>query len=218
MNTARQTILERIRSANAIRGATEARDDYDAIPRAYRRAGSLDSRGRIALFQNRLEEYGACVHFASGPDMARTIAEIFAVRRKRNIVIPSGLPTEWLSEGGSFAIGDRLPPCDLDRFDGALTACTVAIAMTGTIVLQSVPAQGPRKLSLVPDYHLCVVFAEQIVETVPEAFDRLAPTASLPTTLISGPSATSDIEMTRIQGVHGPRFFDVLIVDGSETA
>lgn len=217
MNTSRRTILERIRSANAMRGATEARDDYDAIPRAYRRAGSLDSPGRIELFQNRLEEYGAGVHFASAPAIAITIAEIFALRRKRNIVIPLGLPIEWLPEGISFTTGDRLSPNDLDRFDGVLTACTIATAMTGTIVLQNAPAQGPRKLSLVSDYHLCIVFARQIVETVPEAFDRLALTAPLPTTFISGPSATSDIEMTRIQGVHGPRFFDVLIVDGNKS-
>jgi len=88
----------------------------------------------------------------------------------------------------------------------------VAIALTGTIVLQNVPGQGPRKLSLIPDYHLCVVYENQIVETVSEAFHRLAATSTLPTTFISGPSATADIEMTRIKGVHGPRFLDVIIV------
>ena len=107
---------------------------------------------------------------------------------------------------------DLLSNVELDRFDGLISGCTVAIALTGTIVLQNAPAQGPRKLSLIPDYHLCVVFADQIVETVPEAFDRLAATATLPTTFISGPSATADIEMTRIKGVHGPRFLEVLIV------
>jgi L-lactate dehydrogenase complex protein LldG len=93
-----------------------------------------------------------------------------------------------------------------------LTGCTVAIAETGTIVLQNAPAQGPRILSLVPDYHLCVVFAEQVVATVPEAFEWLRGSSHLPTTFVSGPSATADIEMTRIKGVHGPRFLDVLIV------
>jgi L-lactate dehydrogenase complex protein LldG len=100
----------------------------------------------------------------------------------------------------------------LDGVQGILTGCTVAIAETGSIVLQNGPAQGPRILSLVPDYHLCLVFAGQIVATVPEAFDRLAETSALPTTFISGPSATADIEMTRIKGVHGPRFLDVLLV------
>ncbi|MGC1783584.1 MAG: LUD domain-containing protein [Acidobacteriaceae bacterium] len=217
MNTARQTILDRIRAAYALRGTNKARDDsYDAIPPAYHRAGSLDAFGRIALFQNRLQEYGACVRFASSTDIPRTIADIFAARRKRKFVIPSGLPVEWLPQDVSFTTGDQFTSRDLECFDGVLTGCTVAIATTGTLVLQNAARQGPRKLSLVPDYHLCVVFADQIVETVPEAFDRLAPTATLPTTFISGPSATSDIEMTRIQGVHGPRFLDALIVDGSE--
>jgi L-lactate dehydrogenase complex protein LldG len=98
--------------------------------------------------------------------------------------------------------------------EGMLSGCTVAIAETGSIVLQNAAAQGPRILSLVPDYHLCVVFAEQVVATVPEAFARLEATASLPTTFISGPSATADIEMTRIKGVHGPRFVDVVLVGG----
>jgi L-lactate dehydrogenase complex protein LldG len=96
--------------------------------------------------------------------------------------------------------------------DGVITGCTIAIAETGSIVLQSAAAQGPRILSLVPDYHLCVVFAEQIVETVPESFAQLDATSMLPTTFISGPSATADIEMTRIKGVHGPRFLDVVLV------
>jgi len=100
----------------------------------------------------------------------------------------------------------------LDKLDGVLTGCTVAIAETGSIVLQNAAAQGRRALSLVPDYHLCVVFASQVVETVPECFARLDATANLPTTFFSGPSATADIEMTRIKGVHGPRYLDVLLV------
>jgi len=99
----------------------------------------------------------------------------------------------------------------LDTIDGTLSGCTAAIAETGSIVLQNVPGQGPRHLSLVPDYFLCVVFVEQIVATVPEAFDRIKTTSTLPTTFISGPSATADIEMTRIKGVHGPRFLDVIL-------
>ena len=106
-----------------------------------------------------------------------------------------------------------LSAAELDRMDGVLTGCTVAVAETGSIVLQSGPWQGSRALTLVPDYHLCVVFAEQVVETVPESFARLEATQSLPTTFFSGPSATADIEMTRIKGVHGPRFLDVLLVE-----
>ncbi len=128
------------------------------------------------------------------------------------MAIPAGLPAAWLPETIPFTEADHLANLELDRFDGVLSACTVAIALTGTIVLQNVPGQGPRKLSLIPDYHLCVVYENQIVETVSEAFDRLGPTSTLPTTFVSGPSATADIEMTRIKGVHGPRFLDVLIV------
>ena len=101
---------------------------------------------------------------------------------------------------------------ELDGFEGVVTASTVAIAETGTIVLQNVPGQGSRAPTLVPDYHLCVVRAMDVVETVPEAMARLEPTASLATTFVSGPSATADIEMTRIKGVHGPRFLDVILV------
>ena len=104
-----------------------------------------------------------------------------------------------------------LTNADLDGFDGVVTASTVAIAETGTIVLQRVPGQGRRAPTLAPDYHLCVVRTADVVETVPEAMARLEPTASLATTFVSGPSATADIEMTRIKGVHGPRFLDVIL-------
>lgn len=98
--------------------------------------------------------------------------------------------------------------------DGVVTTCTVAIAETGSIVLQSGPGQGPRRLSLLSDYNLCLVGRDPVVETVPEALARLAPTATLPTEMISGPSATSDIEMTRVRGVHGPRALDGIIIGG----
>lgn len=215
MEPARQVVLERIRNAHALRSATHRHDSgtgYEAISRAYQRAGSLHNAERVELFEHRLKEYDAGVHSASTEKIADAVKEILASRGRRNIAVPSGIPAAWLPEGFTFTLGDGLTTNDLDRFDGVLTGCTVAIALTGSIVLQSGARQGPRRLSLIPDYHLCVVFAEQIVETVPQAFDRIEPTATLPTTFISGPSATADIEMTRIKGVHGPRFLDVLIV------
>jgi L-lactate dehydrogenase complex protein LldG len=110
-------------------------------------------------------------------------------------------------------LGDEgLPAAELDRVDGVMTGATLAIAETGTVVLQNVAGQGRRAVTLVPDYHLCVVRVEDVVETVPEAIDRLQKTAGLATTFVSGPSATADIEMTRIKGVHGPRFLDVILV------
>ena len=144
--------------------------------------------------------------------ISRVIAEVLTARCKSSLAIPGGIPKDWLPESLSFEVADPFDAYRLDKAQGVLTGCTVAIAETGTIVLQNAAAQGPRMLSLVPDYHLCVVFADQIVATVPEAFDHLVGTAALPTTFISGPSATADIEMTRIKGVHGPRFLDVLLI------
>jgi L-lactate dehydrogenase complex protein LldG len=127
-------------------------------------------------------------------------------------VVPAGMAREWLPEGVEFVVDEGLSAEVLDGVDGVLTGATVAIAETGTVVLQNVAGQGRRVVTLVPDYHLCVVKVEDVVETVPEAMDRLQRSAVLATTFISGPSATADIEMTRIKGVHGPRSLDVILV------
>lgn len=209
---ARESILGRIRAANSARSISAAENDYAALQRTYMRAGTLGLDERIQLFQQRVTEYEAGVTRTTEDSIAATVAKILTLRIKRRIAVPNGVPGAWLPEGFSFSHGDTASAKDLDCLDGLLSACTVAIATTGTIVLQNASAQGPRRFSLVPDYHLCIVFASQIVETVPEAFDILAPTSTLPTTFISGPSATADIEMTRIKGVHGPRFLDVILV------
>jgi L-lactate dehydrogenase complex protein LldG len=135
-------------------------------------------------------------------------------RGKRRLVVPMGLAEalgEPLPAGFDFVVDDGFTPAELDGFEGVVTASSAAIAETGTIVLQNVSGQGRRAPTLVPDYHLCVVRAADVVETVPEAMSRLQATAALATTFISGPSATADIEMTRIKGVHGPRFLDVIL-------
>jgi L-lactate dehydrogenase complex protein LldG len=215
MNDSRQAILDRIRMAQEARSTSHAvktNAARNATDHSYHRIGSLGLSDRIALFKDRLEECGAGVRRCSGDDVAATLREILSAGNRRDMVIPDGIPPNWLPDGISFTVGDRFSAPEIDRFEGVLTGCTVAIALTGSIVLQNASAQGPRVLSLVPDYHLCVVLTEQIVETVPEGFDRITATATLPTTFISGPSATADIEMTRIKGVHGPRFLDVLIV------
>jgi L-lactate dehydrogenase complex protein LldG len=111
-----------------------------------------------------------------------------------------------------FVADEGMTAAEMDGFEGVVTGSTVAIAETGTIILQNVPGQGRRLATLVPDYHLCVVRTADVVETVSEAMARLAPTAKLATTFFSGPSATADIEMTRVKGVHGPRFLDVVLV------
>jgi L-lactate dehydrogenase complex protein LldG len=189
-------------------------ENYASIPRHYTYADLLTVEDRINLFEERLREYDAAVYRTTSDLLPAIIDRVLTLREMRQIATPHGLPASWLLNHSLFVTeADTYSPRELDQFDGILTGCTVAIALTGTIVLQNAQAQGSRKLSLVPDYHLCIVFADQLVGTVPEAFERLAATATLPTTFISGPSATADIEMTRIKGVHGPRFLDVIFVN-----
>jgi L-lactate dehydrogenase complex protein LldG len=211
-SAARQAILSRIRGHRATNASGSTANEYIEIPRAYQRAGLLNSEQRLDLFEERLLEYDAHVHRVSESTLPEAIAAAIGRRGAPLIAVPEGIPADWIASSILVAGANSLSNTELGKFDGLISGCTVAIAFTGTIVLQNAPAQGPRKLSLIPDYHLCVVFASQIVETVSEAFDRLAATAMLPTTFISGPSATADIEMTRIKGVHGPRFLEVLIV------
>jgi L-lactate dehydrogenase complex protein LldG len=212
---ARSAILAGIRTAlgaPASPNTCSIAAEYAALPRLYKREGTLDSAALLALFTGRLLEYDAGVTRISAAQISQEIARILSQRGYSRIAIPDDLPAEWLPVGFDFQPATHFNEAQLDQLDGVLTGCTVACAETGSIVLQNAPAQGPRSLTLVPDYHLCVVFAAQVVETVPECFARLDSTAALPTTFFSGPSATADIEMTRIKGVHGPRFLDVLLV------
>ncbi|MFG1945485.1 lactate utilization protein C [Nonomuraea sp. NPDC048826] len=193
---AREEILGRIRQA--VRGAPEVE-----IPRAYRTAPQVDDTADlVGLFAERVRDYGAVVRVLPAAEVPAAIAELV---RGRRMVIPDGLPPEW--SGGAEPAGGSL--AELDSADGVVTGCAVAIAETGTIVLDTGPGQGTRVQSLVPDYHLCVVRAGQIVAGVPEAVARLDP--ARPLTWISGPSATSDIELNRVEGVHGPRTLEVIV-------
>lgn len=207
----RSEILDRIRAALGPRPASAA-EEYRAIAREYRQAADLDPPARVALFVGRLEHYQVDVYRAEPATLARVVEQILAARSKIRLVVPRGVPREWLPAVLEVVEDDALSHADLDRVDGVLTACSYAIAATGTIVLCHHPAEGRRALTLVPDYHLCVVFGDQIVQTVPEAIRALAAQSPSLVTTISGPSATADIEMTRIRGVHGPRTLDVIVV------
>jgi L-lactate dehydrogenase complex protein LldG len=215
-NSARDEVLRRIRMANGGRAdGVTAKASWERLARLYRRVGSLGGEAMLELLEDRLRDYDARVMRAAEADVALTVAGMLAERKARRMVVPVGLKPEWLPSGVEFVVDDGLEAVELDRVDGVMTGASVAIAETGTVVLQNVAGQGRRVATLVPDYHLCVVRVEDVVETVPEAMGRLQATAELATTFISGPSATADIEMTRIKGVHGPRFLDVVLVAGS---
>ena len=206
MADARSEVLGRIRAALADRPTPPP------VPRDYDHQRPISDI--VGLLVERVADYRATVHRVAADAVPATVASVLRERQAKVMVGPSDLPApwraegvRWLLDGGSSAQG--LTVEQLDGADGVLTGCAVAIAETGTIVLDAGTAQGRRSLTLLPDYHLCVVLADQIVGTVPEGIARLDPVR--PLTFISGPSATSDIELDRVEGVHGPRTLEVII-------
>jgi L-lactate dehydrogenase complex protein LldG len=214
MSDAREAILERIR-AGLTAGTDRGSDpiiEFAAISRGYIREGRLDSDARLRLLIDRLHDYDANVVETTADSLSQTISAILNQHEQKKVIAADGIPSEIFPQDFEFLPERETGTDELNECDGIVTLCTVAIASTGTIVLTHGPSEGARRVTLLPDRHLCVVRAEQVVETVPEAFDRLAPFATRPLTFISGPSATADIEMTRIRGVHGPRILDVVLV------
>jgi L-lactate dehydrogenase complex protein LldG len=209
MSSSRDAILERIRGAIADRpGTTSAR-------RAYRVAGDLERSARIELLCARIGDYRADVQRVSAAGLQAAVEAAFEKHAARRIGIPASVPASWRPAGLQFVEDSGLSPAELDQLDGVLTGCTIAIAETGTLVLAGRPTEGRRALTLVPDLHVCVVGEDQVVELVPEAMAVLADLVRndrSPLTFISGPSATSDIELSRVEGVHGPRTLIVLVV------
>lgn len=202
----RQMILDRVRAAT-----NSETNRYDEISRGYIRTGTLDSHGRIHLMTERLHEYGADVVECAPSEIQQTILRQIQVAGKHHIVIPSGLPADWLVDAVNWLPDENLTHDQIEACEGVLTASSAGIADSGTIVLHHGAEEGRRVISLLPDFHLCILYASQIVETLPEYFSRFTDPPRL-ATYISGPSATADIEMTRIKGVHGPRFLSVVIV------
>jgi L-lactate dehydrogenase complex protein LldG len=213
----KEAIFSRIRAASgAAAGAAEREalraKEFAQIPREFRRSGTLPVPERITLFQSILKHYGAASYVVDARGVAGEVGRILQERQKRRMVVPAEFPQPWVPpglevvrEGGSGLGNDAL-----DKIDGVLSGCTVAIASTGSIVLAS-RRDGRRAISLVPDYQICIVRHDQLVEFMAEALERLKDLKSSPLTFFSGPSATVDIEMTRVQGVHGPRTLDVVI-------
>jgi L-lactate dehydrogenase complex protein LldG len=241
VSAAREEILARIRAANAGRASVDVDAAYAALPRDYVTAHhDPEATDIVALFAERAADYRAVVERVTPGQVpaaiGRALAEWLPASAPNGVgapatplegaaapatplaaaprfVVAEGLPPEWLAEapGAVELVHDEsLSTAELDRLAGAITGCAVAVAETGTIILDHGSGQGRRALTLVPDFHLVIVRAAQIVPDLPGAFAALTP--ERPHTLISGPSATSDIELIRVEGVHGPRNLHVLIV------
>lgn len=202
--SAREDILGRIRDANAAAGSPAAAEP----PRDYRAKGEHDPGAPelLHLLRDRLVDYQATVVDAQEDAIPAAIGKALH-GSDGTVLVPPGLPAGWCPDG---VPDDGQTPVELDGFAAVVTACAAACAETGTIVLDASPDQGRRAITLVPDVHVCVVRTEQVVQTVPELLARLDP--GRPTTFISGPSATSDIELERVEGVHGPRTLVVVLV------
>jgi L-lactate dehydrogenase complex protein LldG len=171
--------------------------------------------GVLDVLVDRLERAHVEVRRVAAGAVAAEVAAVCVERGARRLGVPPGLPAEWLPPGVDVVEDHELTPAELDGLDAALTGCMLAVAETGSLVLAAGPADGRRALSLVPDVYVCVVREEQVEPDLPSAFVRLAPLireAGRPVVFVSGPSATSDIELHRVEGVHGPRHLVVLLV------
>jgi L-lactate dehydrogenase complex protein LldG len=209
---ARSAILSSIRSANGRTGDLRtATADYEAISRGYKQDSSLSHQEVVALLSERLVDYNAHVVSCTSDQIPSAIRNALQHHDARTVLIPPDFPRHLLPEGFEIVPDESLSPAELDLYDAAITLGALGIAETGTLILEGIAGQGRRATTLVPDVHICVLNTGDIVTTVPEAFVHLASAATLPLTFFSGPSATADIEMTRIKGVHGPRHLHILL-------
>ena len=230
MTSTRDVILARIRGAlgRELRDSPpevrlEEGSPGPGILRKYRRSGGRTQEELLDLLHDRIADYKATVVRCPGPKLSGVLGERLAARGASRVVAPPDLPDTWMgaaSPPGLDLLRDNAPGelsnNEISSAHAVITGCALAVAETGTLVLDGGAAQGRRALTLLPDYHLCVVFASQVVETVPEAMEAFEPFGkdrTAPLTLISGPSATSDIELIRVEGVHGPRTLDVILVE-----
>lgn len=205
MSDEREIVLARIRGSSHRPPAT-------LLPAPYRGRGDAFRGDLVNRFAERATEYGARVTYA-GPEPLGALETLCRSHGLRRLAVPDDLPDAWRPKGVEFVPESRLDARALDALGACLTGCELAIAETGTLVLTAGAGQGRRLLTLVPDLHLCVVESGQVVADVPEAVTQLARTGgSRPVTLISGPSATSDIEFVRVEGVHGARVLELVLL------
>ena len=206
----KEAVLGKIRSAISDVDTAEVLE----VRREYEREGSLEVEERLELFQERIVDYKVIYRQVKKQDLQSEILTSCQTNSIQKVCVPKDLPKEWQPSTLNFIEDTDLDYQALEDCDGVITGCAVAIAETGSIALDAGQYQGRRVISLLPDYHLCIVFEEQVVDVVPEAVKQLQASidAKRPITLISGPSATSDIELSRVEGVHGPRTLEVLLV------
>lgn len=219
MTDMRTLVLDRVRTALSDVPVDETPDDV-SVPREYRRAGARSPDTRLVdLFAERAADYRAQVTRVAEGTAAKAVAEILAERNPATLLVPPGFPERHLTDAAGPAVlhdEPALSPRSLDLVQAVITVSALAIAETGTVILDGSAGQGRRALTLLPDFHLCLVHADAIVETVPDALCALDPRR--PLTMVSGPSATSDIENSRVEGVHGPRTLHILIIEPDDSA
>ncbi|ALV53622.1 lactate utilization protein B/C [Streptomyces sp. 4F] len=208
--SSRERILGRVRRALA---DVPPGEDVPVERDYLREHGERTAEETVDLLAENLADYRAVVHRTDAGSLPGVVAELLAAHGASTVLVPPGLDEHWLAAAEVTRVPDEASstPHELDRVDSVVTACAVAVAETGTIVLDGSPDQGRRRISLIPDHHICVVRVPgQVVASVPQALERLDP--ARPSTWISGPSATSDIELDRVEGVHGPRTLEVVLV------
>jgi L-lactate dehydrogenase complex protein LldG len=213
VTSAREEILGRIRSALSDVPAAEGPADVP-VARDYRERGQLTGEALVERFADRVRDYDAEVVRVAVSEVAGAVAAACAGRGLGRVVVPPELPAEWRPAGVEAVEDDGLAVHRIDEINAAVTGCALAIAETGTLVLDGRGRSGRRVITLVPDHHVCVVTVDQIHDLVPEAVAALGPAVreeAVPVTLVSGPSASSDIELSRVEGVHGPRHLTVVI-------
>lgn len=222
MSKAKDEILNNI--GDALRNVPNNENQSDVfVPRDYNRESNLSEKEIVSLFKERVSEYKATVKQVDTEELRNTIVQSCKGEAVKKLVVPCDFPKDYLPHNLDLFFDRKENPLsnqELDEMDGAITMCGLAVAQTGTIILDAGKGQGRRVITLLPDYHLCILRKSQIVELVPEGFahfESVVQKDGRPITFISGPSATSDIELSRVEGVHGPRRLEVLVVESSKS-
>jgi L-lactate dehydrogenase complex protein LldG len=213
----RQRVLDHIGKAtqSVAKNDAERAADYARLPRNYVHKGQRNRQQTLELMIERLREYDAEVIESTPEALPAAIFQVLAASGHKCFVVPQKLPTEWLAAGYDWKVDQGLTSAEINLAEGVVTAAFCAVADSGTIILHHSETEGQRAITLLPDWQLCILRSSQVVETLPEYFSRCTAPPRLLTSL-SGPSATADIEMTRIKGVHGPRFLHVILVRDEE--